>query len=56
MANGIVCFEMEVTELQGKKKLSQNKTLKEKQNIIESLSKSDDGPVRTLADYMQRNA
>lgn len=55
MANGIVCFEMEVTELQGKKKLSQNKTLKEKQNIIESLSKSDDGPVRTLADYMQRN-
>ena len=56
MSNGIVCLEMEVTELQGKKKLSQNKTLKEKQNIIESLSKSDDGPVRTLADYMQRNA
>ena len=52
MAKGIVCFEIEVTDLQGKKKLSQNKTELEKQNIINSLSRSEVYNERDLVNYM----
>jgi transcriptional regulator len=34
MSNGTVSFEITVTDLQGKKKLSQNKNAKEKERII----------------------
>src|SRR4051812_44591906 len=40
MAKGIVAFEIEVIELQGKKKLSQNKTGAGQQRIIETFSRS----------------
>ncbi|MBS1531062.1 MAG: FMN-binding negative transcriptional regulator [Bacteroidetes bacterium] len=54
MMNGIVAFEIEVTDLQAKKKLSQNRTDKEIDNIIHSLEKSDDTNVRDIAEYMKQ--
>lgn len=53
MANGIVAFEIVVTTLQGKKKLSQNKTADERNRIIESLEKSGDASGSQLAEYMK---
>ncbi len=54
MVKGIVAFEIEVTRLQGKSKLSQNKTANEKQNIITSLEKSADGQAQELAKQMKK--
>lgn len=53
MMNGITAFEIEVTDLQAKKKLSQNRSDKEIENIIHSLEKSDDTTVRQTAEYMK---
>jgi transcriptional regulator len=53
MMNGITAFEIEVTDLQAKKKLSQNRTDKEVQNIIHSLEKSEDTTVSEIAEYMK---
>ena len=55
MAKGIVGFEIEVTDLQAKKKLSQNKTANEQANIINSLSASTDTNEKLIADYMKTN-
>jgi transcriptional regulator len=55
MIKGIVAFEMVVTDIQGKKKLSQNKTINEQQRIINSLSNSMDSNERIIADYMKMN-
>ncbi|HRO48359.1 FMN-binding negative transcriptional regulator [Agriterribacter sp.] len=55
MIKGIVAFEIEVTELQAKKKLSQNKTEAEQRSIINSLSGSDNDNEKHIADYMKRN-
>ena len=52
MSKGIVAFEIEVIDLQAKKKLSQNKTASEQRNIIESLSKSESENGKLIADYM----
>jgi transcriptional regulator len=52
MMNGIVAFEIVVDDVQGKKKLSQNKTEQERQNIINSFSKSPDSNERDIAGYM----
>lgn len=54
MMNGIVAFEIEVTDLQAKKKLSQNRTETEQQNIIQSLEQSDDTNAREIAEYMKK--
>lgn len=54
MMNGITAFEIEVTDLQAKKKLSQNRTDKEIENIIHSLGKSDDVNAREIAEYMKQ--
>jgi len=54
MLNGIVAFEITVTDLQAKKKLSQNRTTTEKQNIIATLSKSNDTNDQLIADYMRK--
>jgi len=53
MVRGIVAFEIEVTELQGKEKLSQNKTEQERRNIAESLEQSPHESERSLAEHMQ---
>jgi transcriptional regulator len=55
MIKGIVAFEIVVTDLQGKKKLSQNKKETEKQKIIETLSKSKDTNEQNIANYMERD-
>lgn len=55
MSKGIVAFEIIVTDLQAKKKLSQNRTDTEKQKIIDSLSRSNDSNEQIIADYMRKN-
>lgn len=52
---GIVAFKIEVTEIQAKEKLSQNKTRKEQQKIIDALSASKDTNERITAEYMKQN-
>lgn len=52
MLKGIVAFEIEVTSLQAKKKLSQNKTEEEQQKIIHLLSDSENTNEKLIADYM----
>ncbi|RVU00849.1 FMN-binding negative transcriptional regulator [Mucilaginibacter limnophilus] len=54
LIQGITAFEIEVTDLQGKKKLSQNKTDFEKENIINSLQQSPVTTERDIATYMKR--
>lgn len=55
MSKGIVAFEVTVTDLQAKKKISQNKTEKEQQNIINALSLSQDKNERDIAEYMYKH-
>lgn len=55
MSKGIVAFEILVTDLQAKKKLSQNRTDTEKQKIIDTLSKSNDTNEQLIAHYMKKN-
>jgi transcriptional regulator len=55
MMKGIVAFEIEVTDLQAKKKLSQNRSEIERENIINSLSKSTDSNEREIAAYMNKS-
>ncbi|MXV50045.1 FMN-binding negative transcriptional regulator [Pedobacter sp. HMF7647] len=55
MLKGIVAFEITVTDLQFKKKLSQNKTSDEQQKIISEFSKSFDQNENLIADYMNRH-
>src|SRR5579863_2237680 len=54
MMNGIIAFEIEVTDLQAKKKLSQNRSEKEQQKIIHSLENSTDPNEREIAKYMNK--
>jgi transcriptional regulator len=54
MLKAIVAFEIEVTKLDGKFKLSQNKTKNERTNIISSFEKSDDSVQKELAEEMKK--
>ena len=56
MSKGIVAFEIGINDLQGKKKLSQNRTDIEKLNIIESLTDSEDSSARLIASYMMKES
>lgn len=53
MMRGIVAFELEVTDLQGQKKLSQNKTEAERQRIIQHLEKSKNTIEKDIATYIK---
>lgn len=55
MMNGIVGFEMTVSRLEGKYKLSQNKSQIDLQNIAESLLKSTDSIERNIGVEMKSN-
>lgn len=55
LSKAIVAFEIIVSDLQAKKKLSQNKTENEQLKIINSLSKSDNTNEQLIADYMKKN-
>ena len=54
MSKGIVAFDIIVTDLQAKKKLSQNRTETEKQKIIDTLSKSGDTNEQLISEYMKK--
>lgn len=53
MMQGLVAFELEVTDIQGQKKLSQNKTRGERERIIEHLDKSEHTIEKDLAKYIR---
>jgi len=53
MSKGIVAFEILITDLQGKKKLSQNRSETEKEKIIDTLSKSKYTNEQLIAEYMK---
>jgi transcriptional regulator len=52
MMNGITAFEIVVDDLQAKKKLSQNRTEFERENIVKSFSSSADRNEQEIAAYM----
>lgn len=56
MLKGIVAFEVKVTELQAKNKLSQNRSFSEQQSIISELSGSSDSNEVKIAEYMKLNS
>lgn len=53
MIKGIVTFDINVTDLQAKKKLSQNRTETERNNIINTLSNSPHTAEKEIAEYMK---
>lgn len=53
MLCGIVAFEVKVTQLEGKYKLSQNRPLADRQRIAEALCSHPDPTVSGVADYMK---
>ncbi len=55
MMNGIVGFEMTVTRLEGKYKLSQNKSQVDQKNVSDALLNSPDSIVRNVGIEMQQN-
>ncbi len=52
MMKGIVAFEIVVDNLQAKKKLSQNKTEKERESIINELNNAENATEKDIAAYM----
>lgn len=55
MLKGIVAFEIKISKLQGKTKLSQNKTKNEQKAIINSFEKSHDSVQLSIAEAMKKN-
>ena len=54
MVKGIVAFEVEVLKLEGKYKLSQNKTKTEQQNIVTDFEKSSDSRQLQISEEMKK--
>jgi len=54
MLNGIVAFEMKVTSLEAKNKLSQNRSEVEMKHIVEAFENSGDVNERDIAEYMKK--
>jgi transcriptional regulator len=55
MMNGIIGFEMTVTRLEGKYKLSQNKSQTDQKNVSDSLLRSKDTLIRNVGAEMKQN-
>jgi transcriptional regulator len=53
LAKGVVAFEIEVTDLQAKKKLNQNKPGQSAENVIAAFEKSDRENEKLIAEYMK---
>jgi transcriptional regulator len=51
----LVAFEIHVERIEAAAKMSQNKTAKERENIIKSLSDSTDSTARDLAEHMKKH-
>jgi transcriptional regulator len=56
LMRGIVAFELPISRLEGKFKLSQNKTREDRAGVIAELAASDDPTARALAQAMQSGA
>ncbi len=54
-ARGIVSFEIEITEIEAKKKLSQNRDDKNYKTIISELEKTNDNQAIAVANEMKKN-
>lgn len=54
MLNGIVCFEVAVTDLQAKQKLSQNKKEAERNSIITTFEAGNDANEKAIAGFMRQ--
>lgn len=55
MVKGITAFRMEVTQLEGKEKLSQNKKTAEQERIAAHLAESTDTVIRETGERMMKN-
>ncbi len=53
MMKGIVAFEIVVDDLQAKAKLSQNRTEKERENIISAFDSAENANEKEIAEYMK---
>ncbi|WP_316838679.1 FMN-binding negative transcriptional regulator [Pedobacter gandavensis] len=53
MVKGIVVFDLEVTDLQAQKKVSQNKNETERKRIADYLSQSEVSSEKAIADYIR---
>ena len=53
MLDGIVGFDIEITEIQAKLKLSQNRSRQDRRRVIEQLRRAEDTAVRATASLMQ---
>lgn len=54
MIKGIVVFDLIVTDLQGQKKISQNKTKMERERIAAHLEKSDISSEKAIAEFIRK--
>ncbi len=54
MLNHIVAFEIAVTRIETKFKLSQNRTKAEQENVIRALSENSDPAISGVAELMRR--
>jgi transcriptional regulator len=54
-ARGIVAFEIEITNLEAQKKLSQNRDDKNYRNIITELEKTKENQALAVAEAMKKN-
>src|SRR5690606_17985725 len=54
MSDGVVAFSMDVTDLQGQQKLSQNKTPAERLRIVKQLERTATSAEQALADYIRK--
>ncbi len=52
-ARAVVAFEIEVTDLQGKKKLNQNKNIEDARNVLETFDRSGNANERRIARFMK---
>ncbi len=51
----LVAFEIQIDRIEAAAKMSQNKSAKERENIIKSLSESTDGTARDMAAHMKKH-
>lgn len=56
MLKGIVGVDIEIARVEGKHKLSQNRSTVDRRQVIAALAASEDAGDRELADYMARHA
>lgn len=55
MIKGIVAFEIEITRLEGKFKLSQNRSQADQRQVVEALSQSQYPSDRAIGEHMRKN-